>query len=199
VFFVISLIFIISSSDSLHPNVLWAQDKKNLFLTFEVFEPKNENVEINEKTINFYAENDQGKYALNLELYSSVNPQESKTTRTDRSISVILAKPADSEWWPRLLSVKQKPNFLRTDFAKWREENESDNEGNRFGGGFGDYGAGNFPGMDYNDDFQDRDYGNEVDDAHSMSSDEEEHDHEEDKEEDEKHEEEEQEPAKEDQ
>lgn len=174
----------------MHPHLLWAQDKKSIFLTFEVFESKNENVQINEKTINFCAENDQGKYALkDLELYSSINPQESKTVRTDRAIYLTLTKPADSEWWPRLLSAKQKPSFLHTDFARWHEENESDNEPSRLGGGFGDYGGGNFPDMmggGYNeDDFQDReeDYGDEdgdeINDA-SIGSDEEEHEHHED-------------------
>lgn len=51
------------------------------------------------------------------------------------NVFVVLDKNSQQTWWPRLLSsAGKKPNFLKTDFSRWKEEDEDEeNEKPEFG------------------------------------------------------------------
>lgn len=60
-------------------------------------------------------------YALELEFYDEIVPDESKINHTGRDIEMVLRKKElKEEFWPRLLKDKERRHFLKTDFDKVR-------------------------------------------------------------------------------
>jgi hypothetical protein len=60
-------------------------------------------------------------YHLELEFYSEIDVDNSKTHHTAANIQMVLRKKElKAEYWPRLLKDKAKVHFLRTDFDKVR-------------------------------------------------------------------------------
>jgi hypothetical protein len=58
-------------------------------------------------------------YAVELEFYADIDPENSKTHHTDRDVEIILRKKEPKEeYWPRLLKSEKKMHFLKTDFDK---------------------------------------------------------------------------------
>lgn len=68
--------------------------------------------------------------------------QASKQQLTPRNLSFIIYKKGKHGFWPRLLKDKSKPHFLKTDFAKWKDEDDEEEEA-------GAEGQDAFGGMDF--------------------------------------------------
>ena len=91
-------------------------------------------------------------YHVELEFYSEIDPENSKTNHSARDVEFVLRKKElKEEYWPRLLKESKKVHFLKTDFDKWVDEDEQDavpedaDYMNNFGGAGG--GMGGMPGM----------------------------------------------------
>lgn len=55
--------------------------------------------------------------------------QNSKTTVGGRGIELVLQKPSsDTQYWPYLTKEKKKYHWLKVDFKKWKDEDDSDDE-----------------------------------------------------------------------
>lgn len=53
----------------------------------------------------------------------------SKTIVGGRYIELVLQKPtSDSKYWPHLTKEKKKYHWLKVDFKKWKDEDDSDDE-----------------------------------------------------------------------
>lgn len=62
----------------------------------------------------------------------------SKTTVGGRYVEVVLQKlPSDSKYWPHLTKEKKKYHWLKVDFKKWKDEDDSDDEVVSGAGGMG--------------------------------------------------------------
>jgi len=113
------------------PAVLWAQRKDRIFLTINVREcPKNYKLNIESKKIIFSGKNEQSnkEYVLDLELYGEVNSEKYKMKASDADIQLCLTRAEEGHYWPRLIETKTKCHFLKTDFNKWKDEDETDDE-----------------------------------------------------------------------
>ncbi len=55
----------------------------------------------------------------------------------ERVIEFALEKKESGPFWERLLKEKNKFHWLKTDFNKWKDEDESDDEEGGGGGGGG--------------------------------------------------------------
>jgi hypothetical protein len=162
----------VCDSIPLHPEVLWAQRQDVLYVTIQLSDLAEEKINLSETTLKFEATNGEGKpYAVDLEFYHEVDPevsgmvlyksavpqtltrsvQKSKQAKTGRSFAFIIQKKEAGDYWPRLLKNSQKPHWLKTDFAKWKEEDEVEedvNTDNPFGNNM-DFGAmGGMGGME---------------------------------------------------
>lgn len=142
---------------STHPVVLWAQRSseldpaKNLvYLTIEVQDPVNTQIELSSLALNFSADSSNGDthYTLNLEFFDEINPDDSLKHEAGNQIRFILRKKKiQSEFWPRLLKEKLKLHYVKTDFDKWVDEDEQEDQAEEddmanFGGAPGMGGAG---------------------------------------------------------
>lgn len=77
-------------------------------------------------------------YSIELDLFGEIDPADSKQAKTDRTILLLIAKKEEGPHWPRLLKEKGKvPQYIKTDWSKWvdeDEEDEADGNGDMMGG-----------------------------------------------------------------
>jgi len=74
-------------------------------------------------------------YELDLELYEQVNAEDVKEHRTDRTITLVIAKKEEGPHWPRLLKATGKtPQYIKADWDKWVDEDEEDEKDDPLGG-----------------------------------------------------------------
>jgi prostaglandin-E synthase len=114
----------------LHPEVLWAQGAKELYVTISLVDVKDVKLNTTKNRIHFegVGGTDQKRYGFDLELYDEIKPEPSKRTQTERSIFLVLekAKP-ESPYW-RSLHKGEKLSFVRTDFSRWKDEDDEEEE-----------------------------------------------------------------------
>lgn len=141
-----------SEEVSTPPSVSWAQRSTRVFLTFNVECVKPE-IKIEKKVILFkgVCTPEQKLYEVDIPLYAEIDPENSSYVNKGRLIEVVLAKEKqDAAFWPTLTSDKKKHHWLRVDFNRWQDEDESGDEGDNMNDMFSDMG-GNF-GDDYEND-----------------------------------------------
>mmetsp|Transcript_57027 Transcript_57027/g.92841 ORF Transcript_57027/g.92841 Transcript_57027/m.92841 type:complete len:165 (-) Transcript_57027:249-743(-) len=114
----------------LHPATKWAQRKDRLMLTIELSDCQKPDISITSTHLHFSAKGgkEQKIYSLELEFHKDVVPEESKQHVTAREISLNIKKKEEGPYWPRLLKDSKKPSFLHTDFNRWRDEDDSEEE-----------------------------------------------------------------------
>ena len=88
---------------------------------------QNESIELTNNALKFKATSDQKPYAVEMEFYEQVNPDESKHGKTGRGFAFVIKKQEpEAPYWPRLLKQSGKQHWLKTDFSKWKDEDEDD-------------------------------------------------------------------------
>lgn len=91
--------------------------------------------------------NDQKVYESTLNLFGEVKVDESKWQNRDRGADVVLVKASPGPYWARLLKENTKYHWLKIDFNKWKDEDESDDEADPMAGMGGMPGMGGMGGM----------------------------------------------------
>ncbi|XP_077302473.1 cytosolic prostaglandin E synthase [Arctopsyche grandis] len=119
------------STSSVPPPAMWAQRKDCIHLTFnaECPDPK---IEFTSKTLSFGGKclPDKNSYDYVINLYAEIVPAKCIIINKGRYILVILHKVAvNAPFWPRLTTENVKHHWLKVDFGKMLEDNESDEEG----------------------------------------------------------------------
>ncbi|XP_047537685.1 uncharacterized protein CG16817-like [Vanessa atalanta] len=112
------------------PSVSWAQRNAIVFLTFNV-ECEKPDIKIEKKSISFkgICTPEQKLYEVEIPLYAEIDPEKSTHVNKGRLIEVVLAKERpDETYWPSLTSDKKKHHWLRVDFNRWQDEDESGTE-----------------------------------------------------------------------
>ena len=111
------------------PNVLYAQDKKNIFLTIDLQDIQDaHNIKTTEQTIQFDAEKDGIHYGFQIDLFDKVKQDSWHIHPTNRHIEIIAAKEnGEAAFWPRL-NKSGKLSFVKTDFSKWKDEDDEEEE-----------------------------------------------------------------------
>lgn len=67
------------------------------------------------------------EYAFHLDFFAEIDPKESKIHQSSKSLYLILRKKeTKEEYWPRLSKDKIRLHNVKTDFDKWRDEDEQD-------------------------------------------------------------------------
>jgi len=140
------------------PTLVWAQRVEKVFVTWECLSTKDVSVTLSEGLLTVEGTAGTGDhYKLeNLPLFLEIEPEGSKWFRNDRSV-VISLKKKTAEWWDSLTKEKGYKRFIKTDFAKWCEEEDKEYMGDMgpadgmdgmdFGGGMGLGGMGMGDGM----------------------------------------------------
>lgn len=118
------------------PNIKWAQRKDRLFITVDVVEIKNPEIDIIDgKLLKFKGTDKNHTYAFELELYEEVDKEESKFSLDARNVFLNIKKKTKGPYWPRLMKNQQKLNWVQVDWRYYidEDEEEEDTKGPNFG------------------------------------------------------------------
>jgi len=117
-----------ATHDNLIPPVIWAQRGDRLYVTLTIEDCKNIEVKFENTTLHFKGCSGQKvEYDFTLEFFKEIDPEKSKYATLLRHIPmVIVKKESGGPYWPRLLKDTTKVHWLKTDFEKWRDEDDSD-------------------------------------------------------------------------
>jgi hypothetical protein len=130
-------LFRIGASTNIGDAVLWAQrssatepEKNYVYLTISVPDvpPKSLKLDLKPTGLTFTGASETKKttYHLEMEFFSEIDVENSKTHHTPANIQLILRKKElKEEYWPRLLKDTAKVHYLRTDFDKVRSRQSS--------------------------------------------------------------------------
>ncbi|KAI7880382.1 HSP20-like chaperone [Lichtheimia hyalospora FSU 10163] len=112
----------------LHPTVLWAQRQDLIYLTVQLMDITKPEIQVKPESFHFkgQGEKEQQEYGADIEFYAPVDVERSKQHLTPRNLTMIIYKQKE-EYWPRL-QKGGKLNFLKVDFARWRDEDDSEEE-----------------------------------------------------------------------
>jgi prostaglandin-E synthase len=109
------------------PPVVWAQRSEKLYVTINIEDCKGVSVTFGENSLHFCGKSaDKVDYDFTLEFYKEINAEKSKYAVLSRHIPMVIVKKDGGPYWPRLLKDTSKVHWLKTDFDKWRDEDDSD-------------------------------------------------------------------------
>lgn len=133
------------------PKTLWAQRANKVFLTIELADCLKPLITLDSDKLTFKGKSDSiqtsadhEEHQVTIEFYEPINVSESKFETKERGTEFILIKEKPN-WWPRLLKDKTKQHWLKMDFPKWKDEDETDEEAEQGLGGMS--GMPGMPGM----------------------------------------------------
>ncbi|THD18631.1 Prostaglandin e synthase [Fasciola hepatica] len=115
---------------ALHPSVLWAQRADCLYVTIPLGDVKDKVLDLKDGSLLFRGKSGTPKpreYEVLIEFHGQVDPESSRQMSTDREI-VMYIKKKEKGFWPRLLSSSAKQPWLKVDFNRWVDENDSEPE-----------------------------------------------------------------------
>ncbi|KAJ3139390.1 hypothetical protein HK100_011665 [Physocladia obscura] len=136
-----------STTAAIAPEVLWAQRTDELYVTINVSDIVNPQITLTKDQLKFEGLNTAGKkFAVALDFLNPVDPEASHKNINARALVFVIAKEKKGgSYWPRLLKASAgKPHYLKTDFGKWKDEDEDDEEDQVAGGGGGGGAPGGF-------------------------------------------------------
>lgn len=107
----------------------WYDRKNYVFVEFCVEDSTEVDVVIEKFRLIFSCKTaDNTKLYNNIELYTRVEPNDSRHKRSDRSITLFMRKVEGKKAWPRLTKEKDKHAWLVVDFDNWRDWHDDDEQ-----------------------------------------------------------------------
>lgn len=113
----------------LPPPVLWAQRKNLLYVKVQLEDCRNPTIKIEKDRLYFKGKGgtDNKECEVTLEFFKEIKPEESKFAVRDRATEFVIIK-AEEGFWKRLLKDETKYHWLKVDFNKWKDEDDSEDE-----------------------------------------------------------------------
>lgn len=116
------------------PPVLWAQRADKLLLTIDIEDCQSPLIELDKDKLHFKGKSDSiqqdadhSEHEVTIEFYKPIMADESKHAVRARGIEFVIMKE-EAAWWPRLLKDSTKQHWLKVDFPKWKDQDDSDDE-----------------------------------------------------------------------
>lgn len=109
---------------------MWAQRNNILFVTICLEDSKDPDIKIESEMIYFkgIGGTDQKMHEVTINLFAEIDVNKTVTNIKDRVIELILFKKQSAPYWPRLTKEKTKVHWLKSDFNKWEDEDDTDDE-----------------------------------------------------------------------
>lgn len=110
------------------PPIEWAQRADILWISVAA-ECKEIDYKFTDETMHFKGASADGtrQYEVTLNFLHKINAEKITTNNTARRIEFCIAKAESGPYWAKLTTDKKKPHFLKSDFNRWHDEDE-DNE-----------------------------------------------------------------------
>ncbi|XGW16969.1 hypothetical protein V3C99_001974 [Haemonchus contortus] len=117
------------------PPVIWAQRESFLYVTIEVDDVTIDDLSADDNKMHFKGTSHTEVYETTLEFFAEIKGSEMKRTPTNTRVIELNIPKKEAKWWPRLLKETGKVHWLKVDFDKWKDEDDSGAEdGLPFGG-----------------------------------------------------------------
>lgn len=71
---------------------------------------------------------DNKEHEVTINLYKEIDPDKAVQSPKGRNFELILSKTESGPFWPRLTKENKKFHWLKSDFNKWQDEDESDDD-----------------------------------------------------------------------
>lgn len=116
-------------NEPIPPPVVWAQRKDLLIVTIQVTDCKNPTIKIEKDKLDFSGVGGENKhYHISIELFDEIDPENSRYRVLPRQIEFYLTKKDKGPFWKRLLKTETKAHWLKVDFSRWKDEDDSDSD-----------------------------------------------------------------------
>ena len=109
-----------------NPSILWAQDRKSIFVTLEIENIREQNINFELNKINFVGKTFNNEYDLVIDLFGEIDINKSSWSLKQNNIKFILKK-IKNIFWNRLTIKKQ--NNVKIDWSKWTADDEDESSG----------------------------------------------------------------------
>ncbi|XP_014218797.1 prostaglandin E synthase 3 [Copidosoma floridanum] len=121
---------------SIPPLVMWAQRINKLYITICLEDCKDPTIVTKADELYFkgISGTDKKIYEVTINLFKEIDPEKTEQCFEGRHIDLVLYKKESGPFWPRLPKEIGKFHWLKNDFNKWQDEEESDDE---YGNGMG--------------------------------------------------------------
>lgn len=121
----------------LRPQVAWAERKDTAFITVDLQNTSDLNIDLEETGLKFHAVSDGNTYEFELTFPDKVDKEKSKFSST-RLIHILLHKQ-EAKRWRKLTTQPGKLHWLKCDWNKWIDTDEEDQPGKTEGYGDMDF------------------------------------------------------------
>ncbi|XP_015912861.1 prostaglandin E synthase 3 isoform X1 [Parasteatoda tepidariorum] len=113
----------------LPPPIYWAQRKNLLYVKVQLEDCRSPTIKIEKDKLYFKGKGgtEMKEYEVSLDFMKEIKPEDSKHAVRDRAIEFVLIKAEDG-FWKRLLKEDKKFHWLKVDFNKWKDEDDSEDE-----------------------------------------------------------------------
>ncbi|KAF7493910.1 Uncharacterized protein SSS_01182 [Sarcoptes scabiei] len=109
--------------------VKWAQRNDLIYLCVELLDIEKPEVQIEKDKLIYKATDKDGqKYENTFNFFGEIKPSESMWSNHGRGTEFVLIKQESGPYWKRLLKETNKQHWLKVDFNRWKDEDESDDE-----------------------------------------------------------------------
>lgn len=108
-----------------NPSILWAQDRNYIFITLEIENIREQNIEFEINKINFKGSSIDDEYNIIIELFGEIDIDKCNWNIKQNCVKFIIKK-VRSMFWNRL--TLQKQNNVKIDWSKWVIEDDSDSD-----------------------------------------------------------------------
>ena len=106
-----------------NPEILWAQNRDKIFITLNVSNIGEQNIEMTADLVHFKGKNEDKNYNVEINLLKTIEPDESSWSIKPNCVSFTLKKQPEV-FWSKLSS--KKFNNIRVDWNKWDIMEDSD-------------------------------------------------------------------------
>lgn len=110
------------------PTVLWAQRCDRVFVSIQLADVEDEKITVDDTKLSFSATCRKETYAVDLEFYDNIVPNESKQRKGGREYYFDLKRKETGPYWPRLLKTAGKFQHIKIDFNRWKDEDEENDD-----------------------------------------------------------------------
>ncbi|XP_033639791.1 prostaglandin E synthase 3-like [Asterias rubens] len=115
-----------------HPPCKWAQRADTVIITINVEDiEKEQRVEVEDNRLFFHCKggHEHLVYELDFKFFKEVDSKSLRKMPTGRELTLALKKKEPgTPFWPRLCESKDKQHWLKVDFSRWKDEDDSDVE-----------------------------------------------------------------------
>ncbi len=111
------------------PSMRWHQTNELVVVYFDVLNAKNNDIYLSDNSINFDVESDNNRYYVVLELFGSINPDESEFEIDEKSVKFMLKKETEHMTWNSLLKDKNMyKNNIKTNWQNWVDSDDEEED-----------------------------------------------------------------------